>query len=171
MKLSRANPFRLRPKSLALKVTRTSGRIDPAPNPLAHAGFPFLRMRLHIILSLRRIIDLERVRDGNLSHSYRSQSPELLSSPGSICRRSARSVPTRNTPTPPPFSLHPHETKDVRHIIARFGPFCRIKQRTYLPQFSRLSKNKALTASTEGLHRGAVAQYRILQRTPTLLSL
>jgi len=48
---------------------------------------------------------------------------------------------------------------------------CPSKQRTYPLQFSRLSKIEALTPSTEDLHREAATPYRILQGTPTLVSL
>jgi hypothetical protein len=51
------------------------------------------RMRLHIISPLRRTIGLERVRNGKLLHPYRSQSPELLPSPGSIWPESPNSYP------------------------------------------------------------------------------
>ena len=100
-------------------------------------SFPLRRMRLRIISPLWRTIDLMRVRDGDLPHQYRSQSPELLPSPSSICQACARSAPFVPPPTPP-FSLHPHETEDVRPIMDHL---CPSKQRTYLlPVFASFQK-------------------------------
>jgi len=45
--------------------------------------------------------------------NHRNCSPAPISNPCSIWPESPSSYPT-----PPPFSLHPHETKDVRPIIA-----------------------------------------------------
>jgi len=94
--------------------------------------------------------------------NHRNCTPAPISNPGS-CRPES---PT-SYPTPPPFSLHPPETKDVRSIIAHFaGP----NKELTGSQFSRPLKNKALTASTQGLHREALTAHRILQGTPTLVS-
>jgi len=62
-------------------------------SPAIRKSHQTLEMRLHIISPLRRTIVLERVRNGNLLHPYRSQSPELLPSPGSIWPESPNSYP------------------------------------------------------------------------------
>src|SRR5580692_7942738 len=53
--------------------------------------------------------------------------------------------PTPKHPTPPPYSLHRHETKDVTPTIPHFAPS---NKRLTFSHFSCISKNKALTAST-----------------------
>ena len=117
-------------------------------------------MRLHIISPLRRTIDHERGKDGNLLHPHRSRSPELHPSPAQSVRHVASSYPT-----PPPLSPQRHETTVVRFTFAHFTH--RNKALT-CPRFSRLSKNKALTASTESLHREAATSHRVLQGTPRI---
>ena len=146
----------------AEKLEQQFKRAFAAANALCIA-----REHLHIISPLRPTMDIMRVRDGNLLQPYRSQSPgtalQHRFNMSGMCP--AR---TRSYPTPPPFSLHPHETKDDRPIIGVLAPSNKGFARS---QFSRLCGNKALTASTKGLHGEAATPSRILQGISTLDSL
>jgi len=97
---------------------------------------------------------LKRVRDGNLLHPFRSQSPELLpgpiSNPRPICRACARSVPSTRTPPLPHFCRNPLNTSKLQVKMPVSPDFTHRNKGLICSPFSRLSKSKALTASTEG---------------------
>ena len=100
-------------------------------------------LALQKISHSQRTIGVKRVSDGNLPHLYRSKTPERMPLQDISVRYVPGSYPGGFTPHPLPLSSQPNENNWVTFKTAHFT--YRNKGLAW-SRFSRLFKNKALTA-------------------------